>query len=117
MGIRINTYLMRSQLRIAFAGIARTRHKAKKRKEVMRQPCFRFRGFLGLRGSHKLYLGFRVSGALFHPQKRGELTPRGGSLRGGGRGCSREIPDQDPPCTLNWGYMVPNSRYLGTNRG
>ena len=20
---------------------------------------------------------------------------------------------QDPPCTLNWGYMVPNSRYLG----
>ena len=24
---------------------------------------------------------------------------------------------QDPPCTLNWGYMVPNSRYLGHNRG
>ena len=24
---------------------------------------------------------------------------------------------QDPPCTLNWGYMVPNSRYLGPNRG
>ena len=23
----------------------------------------------------------------------------------------------DPPCTLNWGYMVPNSRYLGPNRG
>ena len=24
---------------------------------------------------------------------------------------------QDPPCTLSWGYMVPNSRYLGPNRG
>ena len=24
---------------------------------------------------------------------------------------------QDPPCTLNWGYMVPNSGYLGPNRG
>ena len=24
---------------------------------------------------------------------------------------------QDPPCTLNWGYMVPNSRYLGPDRG
>ena len=25
---------------------------------------------------------------------------------------------QDPPCSLNWGYMVPNSRYLSpTNRG
>ena len=24
---------------------------------------------------------------------------------------------QDPPCTLNWEYMVPNSRYLGPNRG
>ena len=24
---------------------------------------------------------------------------------------------QDLPCTLNWGYMVPNSRYLGPNRG
>ena len=24
---------------------------------------------------------------------------------------------QDPPCTLKWGYMVPNSRYLGPNRG
>ena len=24
---------------------------------------------------------------------------------------------QDPPCTLNWGDMVPNSRYLGPNRG
>ena len=24
---------------------------------------------------------------------------------------------QDPPCTLNWGYMVPNGRYLGPNRG
>ena len=23
---------------------------------------------------------------------------------------------QDPPCTLNWGYIVPNSRYLGPNR-
>ena len=22
-----------------------------------------------------------------------------------------------PPCTLNWGYMVPNSGYLGPNRG
>ena len=22
-------------------------------------------------------------------------------------------PYQDPPCTLNWGYMVPNSGYLG----
>ena len=25
--------------------------------------------------------------------------------------------DQDLPCTLNWGYMVPNSGYLGPNRG
>ena len=24
---------------------------------------------------------------------------------------------QDFPCTLDWGYMVPNSRYLGLNRG
>ena len=24
---------------------------------------------------------------------------------------------QDPPCTLNWGYTVPNSGYLGPNRG
>ena len=24
---------------------------------------------------------------------------------------------KDPPCTLNWGYVVPNSRYLGPNRG
>ena len=24
---------------------------------------------------------------------------------------------QDPPCTLNWGYMVPNSGYLSPNRG
>ena len=23
---------------------------------------------------------------------------------------------QDPPCTLNWGYMFPNSGYLGPNR-
>ena len=25
--------------------------------------------------------------------------------------------NQDLPCTLNWGYMVPNSGYLGPNRG
>ena len=25
--------------------------------------------------------------------------------------------DQDLPRTLNWGYMVPNSGYLGPNRG
>ena len=24
---------------------------------------------------------------------------------------------QDPPCTLNWGYMVPNSGCLSPNRG
>ena len=24
---------------------------------------------------------------------------------------------RDLPCTLNWGYMVPNSGYLGPNRG
>ena len=24
---------------------------------------------------------------------------------------------QDPPCTLNWRYMVPNSRYLGPKGG
>ena len=24
---------------------------------------------------------------------------------------------QDLPCTLNWGYMVPNRGYLGPNRG
>ena len=24
---------------------------------------------------------------------------------------------QDPPCTLNWEYMVPYSRYLGPNCG
>ena len=27
------------------------------------------------------------------------------------------IIHQDPPCTLNWGYMVPNSGYLSPNRG
>ena len=26
-------------------------------------------------------------------------------------------PYQDLPCTLNWGYMVPNSGYLSPNRG
>ena len=31
--------------------------------------------------------------------------------------CYRYFVCQDPPCTLNWGYMVPNSRYLGPNRG
>ena len=25
--------------------------------------------------------------------------------------------NQDPPSTLNWRYMVPNSRYLGPNKG
>ena len=25
--------------------------------------------------------------------------------------------DQDLPSALNWGYMVPNSGYLGPNRG
>ena len=29
---------------------------------------------------------------------------------------SRNISNQDP-CTLNWGYMVTNNRYLGPNRG
>ena len=29
----------------------------------------------------------------------------------------RETTSQDPPCTLDWGYMVPYSRYLGPNRG
>ena len=24
---------------------------------------------------------------------------------------------QDLPCTLNWGYMVPNDGYLSPNRG
>ena len=24
---------------------------------------------------------------------------------------------QDLPCSLNWGYIVPNSRYLSLNRG
>ena len=24
---------------------------------------------------------------------------------------------QDPPCTLNWEYMVPDSRYLGLKKG
>ena len=24
---------------------------------------------------------------------------------------------QNLPCTLNWGYMVPNSGYLSPNRG
>ena len=24
---------------------------------------------------------------------------------------------QDPPSTLNWGYMVPNNGYLGPDRG
>ena len=24
---------------------------------------------------------------------------------------------QDPPCTLKLGYLVPNSGYLGSNRG
>ena len=29
----------------------------------------------------------------------------------------RMICYQDLPCTLNWGYMIPNSGYLGSNRG
>ena len=29
----------------------------------------------------------------------------------------RKLQYQDPPCTFNWGYMVPNSGYLGPNRG
>ena len=33
----------------------------------------------------------------------------------GGLSCAPLF--QDPPCTLNWGYVVPNSRYLGPNRG
>ena len=32
-------------------------------------------------------------------------------------GHARTSHYQDPPCTLNWGYRVPNSRYLGPNRG
>ena len=29
-----------------------------------------------------------------------------------------DLPNtQDLPCTLNWAYMVPNSGYLGPNRG
>ena len=35
----------------------------------------------------------------------------------GGLVKSQAIHYQDPPCTLNWGYMAPNSRYLGSNRG
>ena len=27
------------------------------------------------------------------------------------------INHQDPPSTLNWGYMLPNNGYLGPNRG
>ena len=29
----------------------------------------------------------------------------------------RDSRYQDPPSTLNWGYMVPNRGYLGPNRG
>ena len=29
----------------------------------------------------------------------------------------RSLHNQDPPCTLNWGYMVLNSGYIGPNRG
>ena len=35
-------------------------------------------------------------------------------------GISRDcgvLTNQDPPCTLNWGYMVPNSGYLGPKGG
>ena len=33
------------------------------------------------------------------------------------RSCHQVCSDyQDLPCTLNWGYMVPNSGYLGPNR-
>ena len=31
--------------------------------------------------------------------------------------CSQYSIYQDPPCTLKLGYMVPNSGYLGPNRG
>ena len=27
------------------------------------------------------------------------------------------VLNQDLPCTLHWGYVVPNSGYLGPNRG
>ena len=30
---------------------------------------------------------------------------------------NQKVVNQDPPCTLNRGYMVPNSGYLGPNRG
>ena len=30
---------------------------------------------------------------------------------------NRRSVNQDLPCTLNWGCMVPNSGYLGPNRG
>ena len=31
-------------------------------------------------------------------------------------GLYRGIVYQDPPCTHNWGYMVPDSGYLGRRK-
>ena len=39
-------------------------------------------------------------------------------MRGYGKDIDKYATcNQDLPCTLNWGYMVPNSGYLGPNRG
>ena len=35
----------------------------------------------------------------------------------GFRGLGFRDLSLDPPCTLNWGYMVPNNGYLGPPRG
>ena len=44
---------------------------------------------------------------------RGEAIGLSPWIAGGCKGQSY----QDPPSTLNWGYIVPNSGYLGLNRG
>ena len=46
-----------------------------------------------------------------------ENTLHGTSMTNMMQGKSENARYQDPPCTFNWGYMVPNSRYLGPNRG
>ena len=51
----------------------------------------------------------------------GELTELGGCFLGWPEGPQARydigVIFQDRPFTLNWGYMVPNSKYLGPNRG
>ena len=49
------------------------------------------------------------SGALEEHQSR--------NLRQNFRLRAFSVYNQDSPCTLDWGYMIPNSGYLGPNSG